>query len=175
MIVDEADTDIAMAEDPFLEAGINIPEELPYQPTPQVTRRPRRPSIQSLTSISKTLNSFKNKTSTAADDSSKTNSSTNHLASFRKKFVSSGESFNITQSSSPVKDMCSTAPEISNSPDDKKFVFPTSTMHSKKNTHRSSPNMKRTNSHIPFGTQISVISSSIKEEDESDLEQGYKY
>ena len=31
MIVDEADTDIEMVKDPFLEAGIDIPEELPYQ------------------------------------------------------------------------------------------------------------------------------------------------
>ena len=161
-----------MAEDPFLEASINIPEELPYQPTPRVTRRPRR---QSLTSISKKLNSFKKKTSTAADDSSKTNSSTNHLASFRKKFVSSGKSLNITQSSSQVKDMISTAPEISNSPDEQKFIFPISTMHSKKNTNRSSPNMKRNNSHVPFGTQITVACSPIIEKDESDLEHGYKY
>ena len=31
MIVDEADRDIEMVPDPFLEAGINIPEELPYK------------------------------------------------------------------------------------------------------------------------------------------------
>ena len=31
MIVDEADSDIEMVKDPFLEAGIDIPEELPYQ------------------------------------------------------------------------------------------------------------------------------------------------
>ena len=31
MIVDEADRDIDMAADPFLEAGIDIPKELPYQ------------------------------------------------------------------------------------------------------------------------------------------------
>ena len=31
MIVDEADTDIEMVKDPFLEAGIDIPKELPYQ------------------------------------------------------------------------------------------------------------------------------------------------
>jgi hypothetical protein len=30
MIVDEADADLELAEDPFLEAGISIPEELPY-------------------------------------------------------------------------------------------------------------------------------------------------
>ena len=39
MIVDEADKDIAMAKDPFLEAGIDIPEELPYQPTPIIKRK----------------------------------------------------------------------------------------------------------------------------------------
>jgi len=31
MIVDEADRDMEMAADPFLEAGIDIPQELPYQ------------------------------------------------------------------------------------------------------------------------------------------------
>ena len=31
MIVDEADRDIEMSEDPFLEAGIDIPKELPYR------------------------------------------------------------------------------------------------------------------------------------------------
>ena len=31
MIVDESDSDIEMVQDPFLEAGIDIPEELPYQ------------------------------------------------------------------------------------------------------------------------------------------------
>ena len=31
MIVDEVDTDIEMVKDPFLEAGIDIPDELPYQ------------------------------------------------------------------------------------------------------------------------------------------------
>ena len=31
MIVDESDSDIEMVQDPFLEAGIDIPQELPYQ------------------------------------------------------------------------------------------------------------------------------------------------
>ena len=31
MIVDDIESDIEMAKDPFLEAGIDIPEELPYQ------------------------------------------------------------------------------------------------------------------------------------------------
>ena len=31
MIVDDADMDMEMAQDPFLEAGIAIPAELPYQ------------------------------------------------------------------------------------------------------------------------------------------------
>ena len=31
MIVDDADADMEMAQDPFLEAGIAIPAELPYQ------------------------------------------------------------------------------------------------------------------------------------------------
>ena len=33
LIVDEADEELEMAEDPFLEAGIDIPPELPYQVT----------------------------------------------------------------------------------------------------------------------------------------------
>jgi len=32
LIVDEADTELEMVTDPFLEAGISIPEELPYEP-----------------------------------------------------------------------------------------------------------------------------------------------
>ncbi|XP_023337532.1 bestrophin homolog 24 isoform X2 [Eurytemora carolleeae] len=40
MIVDEADGEMEMAEDPFLEAGISIPEELPYKDS-------RRNSIRS--------------------------------------------------------------------------------------------------------------------------------
>ena len=31
IIMHKADTDIEMVKDPFLEAGIDIPEELPYQ------------------------------------------------------------------------------------------------------------------------------------------------
>ena len=31
LIVDQADNDLEMANDPFLEAGISIPDELPYQ------------------------------------------------------------------------------------------------------------------------------------------------
>ncbi len=38
MIVDEADRDIDMAADPFLEAGIDIPKELPYQERKQSLR-----------------------------------------------------------------------------------------------------------------------------------------
>ena len=38
MIVDNADRDVGMATDPFLEAGIDIPKELPYQ-TPVMKRK----------------------------------------------------------------------------------------------------------------------------------------
>ena len=38
MIVDDADRDIEMARDPFLEAGIDVPSELPYK-TPSVKRK----------------------------------------------------------------------------------------------------------------------------------------
>ena len=38
MIVDDADRDLEMTTDPFLEAGIDIPRELPYQ-TPLVKRK----------------------------------------------------------------------------------------------------------------------------------------
>ena len=58
MIVDEADKDIAMAKDPFLEAGIDIPEELPYQPTPVIKRKM---SIESISGIPMRLNSIKKK------------------------------------------------------------------------------------------------------------------
>ena len=34
LIVDLADTDLELAPDPFLEAGISVPEELPYQTIP---------------------------------------------------------------------------------------------------------------------------------------------
>ena len=37
LIVDLADTDMEMANDPFMEAGISIPEELPYQNLPSRT------------------------------------------------------------------------------------------------------------------------------------------
>ena len=36
LIVDLADLDLEMVTDPFLEAGISIPEELPYQKLPKV-------------------------------------------------------------------------------------------------------------------------------------------
>ena len=32
MIVDQAEEDVEMSQDPFLEAGISIPESMPYQP-----------------------------------------------------------------------------------------------------------------------------------------------
>ena len=32
MIVDDGDEEIEVVSDPFLDAGIDIPEELPYQP-----------------------------------------------------------------------------------------------------------------------------------------------
>ena len=34
LIVDLADSDLEMANDPFFEAGISVPEELPYQTIP---------------------------------------------------------------------------------------------------------------------------------------------
>ena len=45
MIVDEADSDISMAKDPFLEAGIDIPEELPYQSIPTGMRGMRMDAV----------------------------------------------------------------------------------------------------------------------------------
>ena len=36
LIVDLGDLDLEMVTDPFLEAGISIPEELPYQKLPKV-------------------------------------------------------------------------------------------------------------------------------------------
>lgn len=39
LIVDLADTELEMANDPFLEAGISVPEELPYQKLPSTSSR----------------------------------------------------------------------------------------------------------------------------------------
>ena len=39
--MDEADRDMDMAADPFLEAGIDIPKELPYQKKPKLTPKLR--------------------------------------------------------------------------------------------------------------------------------------
>ena len=36
MIVDQAEEDVEMSQDPFLEAGISIPETIPYQPKTEV-------------------------------------------------------------------------------------------------------------------------------------------
>ena len=41
MIVDDAESDIEMVKDPFLEAGIDIPEELPYQESRKSTFKMR--------------------------------------------------------------------------------------------------------------------------------------
>ena len=38
LIVDLGDLDLEMVTDPFLEAGISIPEDLPYQKLPKVDR-----------------------------------------------------------------------------------------------------------------------------------------
>ena len=36
LIVDQAEEDVEMSQDPFLEAGISIPETIPYQPKTEV-------------------------------------------------------------------------------------------------------------------------------------------
>ena len=36
MIVDQAEEDVEMSQDPFLEAGISIPVSMPYQPKDEV-------------------------------------------------------------------------------------------------------------------------------------------
>lgn len=48
LIVDLADNDLEMANDPFLEAGISIPEELPYKP--DETDHHRANSVKSIVS-----------------------------------------------------------------------------------------------------------------------------
>ena len=43
LIVDEADREMEIVSDPFLDAGIDIPKELPYvKATPKVSRKPRK-------------------------------------------------------------------------------------------------------------------------------------
>ena len=46
--MDEADRDIEMEKDPFLAAGIDIPEELPYQETGKISRKTSRASRSSI-------------------------------------------------------------------------------------------------------------------------------
>ena len=43
LIVDEADREMEIVSDPFLDAGIDIPKELPYiNATPKPTKKPRK-------------------------------------------------------------------------------------------------------------------------------------
>ena len=61
MIVDEADQDMEMAKDPFLEAGIDVPKELPYQEvvskTATITDLAKQVKISSKTNSNANLNS----------------------------------------------------------------------------------------------------------------------
>ena len=67
MIVDEADSDISMAKDPFLEAGINLPEELPYQTIPIGMIGPRM-SIESISRIPMRLRQYLSQISTVSSN-----------------------------------------------------------------------------------------------------------
>ena len=101
MIVDCADTDAEMATDPFLEAGIDIPKELPYQ-TPVVKKK---------LSIIKRRNSKMNEPSPANSCISLARSSSNamqininQLKNFHKKLPSSRRRKSATSAKS--SDLC---------------------------------------------------------------------
>ena len=112
MIVDEADQEITMAEDPFLEAGINIPDELPYQPSPKSLRVQ---TWKSSTSIARLFSS--NKRLNASKAKIFPSTSTNRLKTFQKKFVSRSGKLNTSQLDTDVLDTCNTSPARLNSPD----------------------------------------------------------
>ena len=65
LIVDLADTDLEMANDPFLEAGISVPEELPYQKIPSSRNSSIRSVMKKKHSVSLVSIRSKNETSTA--------------------------------------------------------------------------------------------------------------
>ena len=52
LVVDLADTDIEMANDPFLEAGISVPDVLPYQTIPNSRNSSIRSVIKKKNSVS---------------------------------------------------------------------------------------------------------------------------
>ena len=83
MIVDEADRDIEMAADPFLEAGIDIPKELPYRNL----KRSRTRNISTLQDPGDNLSTAGSVASFARGASS-TMSAIAKLNQFRKKFGS---------------------------------------------------------------------------------------
>ena len=61
LIVDEADEDLEMAGDPFLEAGIDIPSDLPYQGTPEPNKSEKADNVAIATQIAMDAeNAFQN-------------------------------------------------------------------------------------------------------------------
>lgn len=85
MIVDEADRDIEMAADPFLEAGIDIPKELPYRERKtslrmKISGRNNDPNSDNL--------SIAGSVASAARATSNTMISITRLQQFRRKFGS---------------------------------------------------------------------------------------
>ena len=83
MIVDDADRDIEMAADPFLEAGIDIPKELPYRNL----KRSRTRVISQMQDPGDNLSTAGSVASFARGASS-TMTAINKLNQFRKKFGS---------------------------------------------------------------------------------------
>ena len=81
MIVDDADRDIEMAADPFLEAGIDIPKELPY-------RNLKRSRTRVISQIQDDNLSTAGSVASFARGASSTMTAINKLNQFRKKFGS---------------------------------------------------------------------------------------
>ena len=112
MIVDNADRDVGMATDRFLEAGIDIPKELPYQ-TPVPKRKfsliGRKEQGLGGTSPATSLSSLAKASSNTMINFSRVKSLHKKIKPRRRSFAVSSKSLRITVPKySP--DKCSTAP-----------------------------------------------------------------
>ena len=85
LIVDLADTDLEMANDPFLEAGITVPEELPYSSNPNSVAIKRKNPVKKQKSTMVKLASARNSLSVAENgDADASFNSTPDLGRSRK-------------------------------------------------------------------------------------------
>ena len=84
MIVDDADRDIEMGADPFLEAGIDIPKELPYRNL----KRSRTRVISQVDNAGQDNLSMAGSVASFARGASSTMTAISKLNQFRKKFGS---------------------------------------------------------------------------------------